>query len=57
MPWVGLKPTIPASERAKTFHALDCAATVIGDEEVWGPKNYCGKINTLLKRTMQGTIY
>jgi hypothetical protein len=30
MPWVGLEPTIPASERAKTVHALDCAATVTG---------------------------
>jgi hypothetical protein len=30
MPWVGLEPTIPAFERAKTGHALDSAATVIG---------------------------
>jgi hypothetical protein len=30
MPWVGLEPTIPVFERAKTFHALDRAATVIG---------------------------
>jgi hypothetical protein len=28
MPWVGLEPTIPVSERAKTVHALDRAATV-----------------------------
>jgi hypothetical protein len=28
--WVGFEPTIPVFERAKTFHALDCAATVIG---------------------------
>jgi hypothetical protein len=28
MPWAGFKPTIPASERAKTVHALDRAATV-----------------------------
>jgi hypothetical protein len=28
MPWVGFEPTIPASERAKTVHALDRAATV-----------------------------
>jgi hypothetical protein len=27
---VGIEPTIPASERAKTVHALDRAATVIG---------------------------
>jgi hypothetical protein len=30
MPQVGFEPTIPAFERAKTFHALDCAATGIG---------------------------
>jgi hypothetical protein len=30
MPWVGFEPTIPAFERAKTVHALDAAATVIG---------------------------
>jgi hypothetical protein len=30
MPSVGLEPTIPAFERAKTVHALDRAATVIG---------------------------
>jgi hypothetical protein len=29
MPRVGFKPTITAFERAKTFHALDRAATVI----------------------------
>jgi hypothetical protein len=31
MPRVGFGPTIPAFERAKTFHALDRAATVIGE--------------------------
>jgi hypothetical protein len=30
MPWVGFEPTIPVFERAKTVHALDRAATVIG---------------------------
>jgi hypothetical protein len=30
MPWVGFEPPIPAFERAKAFHALDRAATVIG---------------------------
>jgi hypothetical protein len=30
MPWVGFEPTIPVFERAKIFHALDYAATVIG---------------------------
>jgi hypothetical protein len=31
MPWVGFKPTIPASKRAKTVHALDRSATVTGN--------------------------
>jgi hypothetical protein len=31
-PWVGFEPTIPASERAKTLHALDLTATVTGPE-------------------------
>jgi hypothetical protein len=30
MPCVGLKPTIPASELAKTVHASDRSATVTG---------------------------
>jgi hypothetical protein len=30
MPWVGFESTIPASERAKTVHALDRSATVTG---------------------------
>jgi hypothetical protein len=30
MPLVGFEPTIPVVERAKTVHALDHAATVIG---------------------------
>jgi hypothetical protein len=30
MSWVEFEHTIPAFERAKTVHALDCAATVIG---------------------------
>jgi hypothetical protein len=33
LPWVGFEPTIPAFERAKPVHALDCAATVIGPSE------------------------
>jgi hypothetical protein len=28
---VGFEPTIPMFDRAKTFHALDRAATLIGD--------------------------
>jgi shikimate 5-dehydrogenase len=30
MPLVGFEPTIPVFKRAKTFHALDRAATVTG---------------------------
>jgi hypothetical protein len=30
MPWVGFEPTTPVLERAKTVHALDRAASVIG---------------------------
>jgi hypothetical protein len=30
MPLVGFEPTIPVFQRAKTVHALDRAATVIG---------------------------
>jgi hypothetical protein len=38
MPYVGFKPTIPASERAKTVHALDRAATVTGESPPFTPK-------------------
>jgi hypothetical protein len=31
MPGFGFEPTIPVFERANTVHALDCAATVMGD--------------------------
>jgi hypothetical protein len=40
MLWVGLEATIPASERAKTAHAIDRAATVIG--ELSGNSNLLG---------------
>jgi hypothetical protein len=30
IPRVGFEPTVPAFELAKTVHALDCTATVIG---------------------------
>jgi hypothetical protein len=33
MPWVGFEPTIPASEQAKTVHALDHSATVTGHKD------------------------
>jgi hypothetical protein len=31
MPRVGIEPTMPVFERAKRVHALDRAATLIGD--------------------------
>jgi hypothetical protein len=34
MPCVGFEPMIPASERAKTVHALDRVTTVIGTDSV-----------------------
>jgi hypothetical protein len=39
MPWVGFEPMIPAFERAKTVHALDRAATVIGPTLYYPPKS------------------
>jgi hypothetical protein len=35
MPCVGYEPTIPASEGAKTVHALDSAATVTGHLQLY----------------------
>jgi hypothetical protein len=35
MPRVGFEHTIPAFERAKTFHVLDRAATVMGNLAVY----------------------
>jgi hypothetical protein len=32
MPLAGFEPTIPVFKRAKTFHALDRAATVTGSQ-------------------------
>jgi hypothetical protein len=37
MPWVGFVPTIPVFEGAKTVHALDRAATMIGISIVCTP--------------------
>jgi FAD synthase len=35
MPRVGLEPTIPDFERSETVHALDRAATVIGNKIIY----------------------
>jgi hypothetical protein len=34
MPQVGLEPTIPVFERAKTVHTLELATPVIGPEKL-----------------------
>jgi hypothetical protein len=39
MPEVGFELTIPVFERAKTVHALDCAATVIRSSTFHCPNN------------------
>jgi hypothetical protein len=41
MPRGGFEPTIPVFERAKTFHALDSAATVIGPSKIIASKGEC----------------
>jgi hypothetical protein len=38
MPGVGFEPTIPVFELAKTVHALDRVATVIGPTGLWQVK-------------------
>jgi hypothetical protein len=40
MPWVGFEPTIAASERAKTVHALDRSTTVTGHSTHLLRKNF-----------------
>jgi hypothetical protein len=37
MPRVGLEPTTPVFKRAKTVHAFDRAATVIGNNPAYFP--------------------
>jgi hypothetical protein len=41
MPLAGFEPTIPVFKRAKTFHALDLAATVTGDTILLKATKYC----------------
>jgi glutamate mutase epsilon subunit len=40
MPWVEFEPMIPVFERAKTVHALDLAAIVIGTYSIHLHKEY-----------------
>jgi hypothetical protein len=45
MPRVRLEPTIPVFERAKTFRALDRAATVIDTVIFWGDQIWRDEID------------
>jgi hypothetical protein len=48
----GFKPTIPVFKRAKTFHALDRAATVTGGHHI-----YCvGNATPNSRRPIHGSI-
>jgi hypothetical protein len=48
MPWVGLEPTIPASKRPKTVHALDRSASVSFNDTTHTP-NFM-KIRQLVRK-------
>jgi hypothetical protein len=48
---VGLEPTIPASELAKTVHALDRSATVTGTLATLGLK-----METILSKKFQSFV-
>jgi hypothetical protein len=50
MPQIGFEPTIPVFERAKTVHASDRAATVIGRYQTTSVENRKrDSINTFVK--------
>jgi hypothetical protein len=51
MPYVRFEPTIPASERAKTVHALDRSATVTGKNHFANLQFYISRITFLELRT------
>jgi hypothetical protein len=46
MPFVGFEPMIPASERAKTVHALDCSTTVTGAKHYYSVEINGGELNS-----------
>jgi hypothetical protein len=55
MPRLGFEPPIPVFERTKTFHALDCAAVVIGIIKLHDVAymRYCGMVvNSELERSV-----
>jgi hypothetical protein len=56
---VGFEPTIPAFERAKTFHALECSATVFGRCSPTLPEFFhCMlKLHTEYERDVQAKSY
>jgi hypothetical protein len=64
MPQVGSEPTIPVFERAKTVHALDRVATVIGSLKVTSleleivtlriPYNNCASLYTIFVLPREG---
>jgi hypothetical protein len=55
MPRVGFEPTTPVSERTKTVHGLDHAATVIGVIKITMKKYLHGKLTRIFNvKPMQG---
>jgi hypothetical protein len=55
MPRVGFEPTNPASERAKTVHASDRAATVTGNQVTLVRQNLFFRIANVLNGVSLGT--
>jgi hypothetical protein len=55
MPWVGFEPTILGFERAKTVHALDRAATVIGEGRLINIKLEGSWKQTVVSNRSRGT--
>jgi hypothetical protein len=56
MPWVGFEPTIPVFERAKTVHALDRAATVIGRGNIYTRQKWKTKYEITLEPIVDANI-
>jgi hypothetical protein len=56
MPRMGFEPTIPVFEHAKTVHALDRAATVVG---IWSfsVRLYVLHILNLINQTVEDTVH
>jgi hypothetical protein len=56
MPCVGFEPTIPAFERAKTVHALDRAAAVIGNA-IYNAAAVITAMNNRKRKTDWGSLF